>query len=68
MIVIACLFCYIYAMKNTQEKRTNNEKIVPLPLLDSYDNDAFVLMLEEIGAIKGEQCTGSSILIPTKSK
>ena len=66
--MIACLFCYIYAMKTTQEKRTNTEKSVPLPLIDSYDNDAYMLMLEEIGAIKGEQCTGSSILIPTVSK
>ena len=51
----------------TDEKTTNTNR-VPLPPLDSYDNDSFVLMLEEIGAIKGEQCTGSSILIQAASK
>lgn len=36
--------------------------------LDSYDNDSFIMMLEEIAAIKGEQCTGVTMLIPTTSK
>ena len=36
--------------------------------LDSYDNDSFVMMLEEVAAIKGEQCTGVTMLIPTASK
>ena len=51
----------------TEEKTTNKTRAT-LPLIDSYDNDAYMLMLEEIGAIKGEQCSGSSILIPTVSK
>ena len=51
----------------TEEKTTNKTRAT-LPLIDSYDNELYMMMLEEIGAIKGEQCLSVSMPTPTESK
>lgn len=67
LIVVACLFCYAIGMENKKKTYEEIERITP-HYLDSYDNDSFIMMLEEIAAIKGEQCIGLTIPIPTASK
>lgn len=51
----------------TEEKTTNKTRAT-LPLIDSYDNELYMMMLEEIGAIKLAQCSDDSTPTPTKSK
>jgi hypothetical protein len=50
------------------DEKTTTKPSTPLYLNDSYDYDLYMLLLEEIGAIKLAQCSDDSTPTPTESK